>query len=120
MSKHRKRCFGQGSSETKREEQIYNKKKNTTQIWQICCIELKKDILDPNWIVGFIDGEGTFHVGINSNKTTASEIGLSGYPTASFVITQHKKDYNLMVKIKDFFDCVLKMVKININIELEH
>ena len=32
-------------------------------------LELKNDILDPNWIVGFIDGEATFHVGINSNKT---------------------------------------------------
>jgi hypothetical protein len=32
-------------------------------------LKLKKDILDPNWIRGFIDGEGTFHVGINSNKT---------------------------------------------------
>lgn len=49
----------------------------------------------------FIDGEGTFHIGINKNKT----MKLGYQVILEFVITQHKKDYHLMVKIKDFFNC---------------
>lgn len=60
-----------------------------------------QNILHPAWIVGFIDGEGTFHIGINKNKT----MKLGYQVILEFVITQHKKDYHLMVKIKDFFNC---------------
>ena len=64
-------------------------------------LESKNYDLHPAWIVGFIDGEGTFHVGINKNKT----MKLGYQVLLEFVITQHKKDYNLMVRLKTFFNC---------------
>jgi hypothetical protein len=68
--------------------------------------ESKNYDLHPAWIVGFIDGEGTFiangaNVGINKNKT----MKLGSQVLLEFVITQHKKDFNLMVRLKDFFNC---------------
>ena len=57
--------------------------------------------LHPGWIVGFIDGEGTFHVAINKNKT----MKLGYQVILEFVITQPKRDHNLLVRIKDFFNC---------------
>ncbi|MCL6375744.1 hypothetical protein EXT64_23160, partial [Pectobacterium atrosepticum] len=64
-------------------------------------IEFNQTNLHPAWIVGFIDGEGTFFIGINSAKT----MKLGYQVLLEFVITQHKKDYDLMVKIKNFFNC---------------
>lgn len=55
--------------------------------------------LDPNWVTGFTDGEGTFYVGINKNSTMT--IGYQVLP--EFRIVQHKKDIKLLYKLKDFF-----------------
>ena len=57
--------------------------------------------IDPNWIAGFVDGEGTFYVGINKNKTMKT--GYQVLP--EFRIVQHKKDVQLLHKIKKFFSC---------------
>jgi hypothetical protein len=43
--------------------------------------------LDAQWIAGFVDGEGCFHIGINQNKDM-----LLGYQVLpEFVVTQHKR-----------------------------
>ena len=57
--------------------------------------------LNPHWIVGFIDGEGCFHVGISKNKT----MKLGYQVTLEFSITQHIRDKELMNKLIDFFGC---------------
>lgn len=57
--------------------------------------------IDPNWIAGFTDGEGTFYVGINKNKTMKT--GYQVLP--EFRIVQHKKDVQLLHKIRKFFSC---------------
>ena len=59
------------------------------------------NILDPNWIVGFIDGEGCFHVSVSKNKT----MKLGYQVSLEFSITQHIRDKELMNKLVDFFGC---------------
>ena len=55
--------------------------------------------LDPNWVAGFVDGEGTFYVGINNNPTMKT--GYQVLP--EFRIVQHKKDVQLLYGLKKFF-----------------
>lgn len=57
--------------------------------------------LESQWIVGFVDGEGCFHIGISKNPT--SKLGYQILP--EFVITQHKRDVKLLHNIKAFFGC---------------
>jgi len=52
------------------------------------CVKIKDMKLDPNWIAGFTDGEGTFYVGINKNSTMKT--GFQILP--EFRIVQHKVD----------------------------
>lgn len=53
------------------------------------------------WIVGFVDGEGTFSVSIIKNSTTSS--GWQIFP--EFVITQGEKSIIAMQEIAIFFGC---------------
>lgn len=55
--------------------------------------------LSPQWISGFVDGEGTFYVGINKNLTMT--IGYQVLP--EFRIVQHKRDAKLLHALKKFF-----------------
>ena len=55
--------------------------------------------INPVWIAGFVDGEGTFYVGINKNETMT--IGYQVLP--EFRIVQHKKDIQLLYALKKFF-----------------
>ena len=55
--------------------------------------------LQSYWVTGFVDGEGTFYVGINKNKTMTS--GYQVLP--EFRIVQHQKDIKLLYALKTFF-----------------
>src|SRR3989338_1383671 len=55
--------------------------------------------LNPMWVSGFVDGEGTFYVGINRNATMT--VGYQGLP--EFVIVQHQRDVQLLFQLKRFF-----------------
>ena len=57
--------------------------------------------LNPNWISGFTDGEGTFYVGIYKNPTMKN--GFQVLP--EFRIVQHKVDTKVLYAIKKFFSC---------------
>ena len=57
--------------------------------------------LDPQWVVGFVDGEGCFHVGINANATMIH--GRQVLP--EFVVVQHNRDVNVLYALKDYFQC---------------
>lgn len=55
--------------------------------------------LDPWFITGFVDAEGYFMIG-----STKSELYRSGYQvTAIFKISFHRKDYDLLCQIRDYF-----------------
>ena len=54
-----------------------------------------------HWIVGFVDGEGSFLVSIFRNQTTKS--GWQVFP--EFVVTQGAKSLKALELIKNFFGC---------------
>ena len=54
-----------------------------------------------NWIVGFVDGEGSFLISLFRNKTT--KLGWQVFP--EFVVTQGAKSLKTLEEVKNFFDC---------------
>ena len=57
--------------------------------------------LNPHWVVGFVDGEGCFYVGVKRNRTTKT--GYQVLP--EFRIVQHKRDIQVLYALKKFFGC---------------
>jgi LAGLIDADG endonuclease len=57
--------------------------------------------LEAQWVVGFVDGEGCFFVGINPHPETAS--GFQVLP--EFTVVQHQRDIQLLHALKQFFGC---------------
>ncbi len=59
----------------------------------------QQERLDAKWIVGFTDGEGCFHIAINSLK----EMSLGWQVLPEFRIVQHERDEAVLHKIKEYF-----------------
>jgi hypothetical protein len=57
--------------------------------------------LDANWVVGFVDGEGCFHVGINRHADMRA--GYQVLP--EFTVVQHQRDTQVLHGLKTFFGC---------------
>ena len=57
--------------------------------------------LNAQWIVGFLDGEGCFHVGINQNESM--KLGVQVLP--EFTVVQHQVDAQVLYALKDYFGC---------------
>ena len=57
--------------------------------------------LDAQWITGFVDGEGCFHVGINANASMTA--GFQVLP--EFTVVQHERDVQILHALKAYFDC---------------
>ena len=57
--------------------------------------------LDAQWIVGFVDGEGCFHVGINPNATMTAKFQV----LPEFTIVQPQRDVQALHALKAFFGC---------------
>ena len=57
--------------------------------------------LEAQWIVGFVDGEGCFHVGINQNQKMT--LGVQVLP--EFTVVQHEIDEQVLYGLKDYFGC---------------
>lgn len=57
--------------------------------------------LEAQWIVGFVDGEGCFHIGIAKNNRL--KLGYQVFP--EFVVVQHERDVKLLHHIKSYFGC---------------
>ena len=56
-------------------------------------------ILQPQWVVGFTDGEGCFYVGINKHPEMTA--GYQVLP--EFRIVQHHRDIQILYALKKFF-----------------
>lgn len=54
--------------------------------------------LQTQWIVGFVDGEGCFHVSFKKHDT-----GTQVLP--EFTVTQHKRDIQVLYALKSSFGC---------------
>jgi hypothetical protein len=57
--------------------------------------------LEAQWVVGFVDGEGCFFVGINPHPEMTS--GFQVLP--EFTVVQHPRDIQLLHALKQFFGC---------------
>ncbi len=57
--------------------------------------------LDAQWIVGFVDGEGCFHVSINPHP----EMTAGAQVLPEFTVVQHERDAQVLYALKAFFDC---------------
>jgi hypothetical protein len=57
--------------------------------------------IDPDWLAGFIDGEGCFNVHITNSTThkTGTQVKLR------FILTQHTRDLDLMQKLVQVLEC---------------
>ena len=58
----------------------------------------QQERLDPNWITGFVDGEGCFYIGINQHNRTRQWQLLP-----EFRIVQHQRDEHALQRIQEFF-----------------
>lgn len=57
--------------------------------------------LNPQWIVGFVDGEGCFYVGIN--KMFSMRHGIQVLP--DFTVVQHIRDIKVLYELQAYFGC---------------
>ncbi len=57
--------------------------------------------LSPDWVVGFTDGEGCFHVSVNPHPEM--KVGYQVLP--EFVVVQHERDVQVLYALKKFFGC---------------
>ena len=57
--------------------------------------------LDPNWISGFIDGEGCFHIGISKHP----ELRFGHQILPELTVVQHKRDLDLLYRIRSAMNC---------------
>jgi hypothetical protein len=57
--------------------------------------------LEAQWITGFVDGEGCFHVGINPHPDMKA--GYQVLP--EFTVVQHERDAKVLHALKAYFGC---------------
>ena len=57
--------------------------------------------LEIQWILGFVDGEGCFHVAINHHP----EMALGKQIQPEFTVVQHERDVQTLNALKSFFKC---------------
>ncbi len=64
-------------------------------------VQVRRMNLEAQWIVGFVDGEGCFHVGINPHPEMTT--GYQVLP--EFTVVQHRRDVKVLYALKAYFDC---------------
>ena len=57
--------------------------------------------LNAAWIVGFVDGEGCFHIGIGRH----GGIGTGYQVLPEFTVVQHARDVKVLHGLKRYFGC---------------
>ena len=57
--------------------------------------------LEAQWVVGFVDGEGCFHVGVNAHP----EMSAGHQVLPEFTVVQHERDIQILYALKAFFGC---------------
>ena len=70
-------------------------------VWGVGEKKVMEMNLDPQWIVGFVDGEGCFFVGINSHQS----LKMRAQVLPEFTVVQHKSDIQLLYGLKRYFGC---------------
>ena len=57
--------------------------------------------LEAGWVVGFVDGEGCFHIGIAKHAEMTA--GVQVLP--EFTVVQHEGDVQVLHGLKEYFGC---------------
>ena len=57
--------------------------------------------LDPQWVAGFVDGEGCFFVGINPHPEMTAKFQI----LPELTVVQHQRDVQILYALKEFFKC---------------
>lgn len=57
--------------------------------------------LHAQWICGFVDGEGCFHIAVNKNNKLKNAFQI----LPEFVVTQHKRDVQVLHALKAYWGC---------------
>ncbi len=57
--------------------------------------------LSADWIVGFVDGEGCFHVGINKHN----DLRLGYQVLPELTVVQHERDIDLLHELRSTMNC---------------
>jgi LAGLIDADG endonuclease len=65
--------------------------------------ETQGSALDPNWVCGFVDGEGCFSVSIHRHPGARKTNGWQ--MQAVFQVYQHERDRETLERIRRFFGC---------------
>ncbi len=61
------------------------------------------DVLDPRWVMGFVDGEGCFCVSVHRSTTMHRHGGWQLQP--SFHVDQHLDHHEVLEAMASFFGC---------------
>lgn len=61
--------------------------------------------ISPEWLVGFIDGEGSFNIITEEKITSSSTTPVSRKVWLYFQITQHERDILLLERIVTYLGC---------------
>lgn len=64
-------------------------------------------ILDPQWVMGFVDGEGCFHVSILKQNS----MRFKKQVLPEFTVVQHERNIKVLYALKSYFKC--GVVRIN-------
>ena len=64
-------------------------------------VQTHPEKLEAHWVVGFVDGEGCFCVGINPHL----EMSCQYQVLPEFTVVQHQRDIQLLHALKKFFGC---------------
>ena len=57
--------------------------------------------LHAEWVTGFVDGEGCFHVGVNRHD----DMNCGHQILPEFTVVQHERDVDLLIALREFFGC---------------
>jgi LAGLIDADG endonuclease len=64
-------------------------------------VRARPEKLNAQWVVGFVDGEGCFFVGINPHPEMSCQFQV----LPEFTVVQHRRDIQLLHALKKFFGC---------------
>jgi hypothetical protein len=62
---------------------------------------IETNTFDPNWLAGFVSGEGCFYITIFNSSTTKSGVQV----LLAFQLTQDIRDADLINSLKSYLDC---------------
>ena len=83
---------------------LYTQKKICCQGENVTSADNQQERLERQWITGFVDGEGCFHVAIN--KMSKMTNGYQVLP--EFRIVQHQKNIMVLYKLQKYFGGVVR------------